>query len=323
MAEKLVSSPKTSPTISTSATANQIPSADSTISPFKLPKKHQRFCLKWDKYQTNLTNIFEQLLQNESFVDVTLACDGRAIKAHKIILSACSPYFQSLFLDNPCEHPTIIMRDVEWGELKAAIEFMYKGEVNVLQEQIGPLLRVAEMLKIRGLTEIGDTDISEIQMRKVQEEMMENLADIMAVESKRDDVKIEVDSAERETAMEDLKSFRRRCWTPPLEKRRKTEAVAVREDGEKCDDNFREPNWNGKDAGRPIIISSPETNSAPNTRSASEEPLPSSLVIDDFQIKPEIAEMIREEEKVCFDQIFNFTIFFCLLVCKPNSNNFY
>lgn len=115
----------------------------------------QQFCLKWNNYQTNLTNVFDDLLQNESFVDVTLACDGQSIKAHKMVLSACSPYFQALFYENPCQHPIVIMRDVKWPELKAVIEFMYKGEINIDREKIAPLLRVAEMLQIRGLAEVG------------------------------------------------------------------------------------------------------------------------------------------------------------------------
>lgn len=120
----------------------------------------QQFCLRWNNYQTNLTNVFDQLLQSESFVDVTLACDGHSVKAHKMVLSACSPYFQSLFFDNPCQHPIVIMRDIKWPELKAAVEFMYKGEINVSQEQIGPLLKVAESLKIRGLADVnGEQDV--------------------------------------------------------------------------------------------------------------------------------------------------------------------
>ncbi|XP_058122941.1 protein bric-a-brac 2-like [Anopheles ziemanni] len=119
----------------------------------------QQFCLRWNNYQTNLTSVFDQLLQSESFVDVTLACDGQSIKAHKMVLSACSPYFQTLFFDNPCQHPIVIMRDVSWAELKAIVEFMYKGEINVSQDQIGPLLKVAEMLKIRGLADVnGDAE---------------------------------------------------------------------------------------------------------------------------------------------------------------------
>lgn len=114
----------------------------------------QQFCLRWNNYQTNLTSVFDKLLQSESFVDVTLTCDGQSIKAHKIVLSACSPYFQALFLDNPCQHPIIIMSDIKWPLLKAVVEFMYKGEINISQDQIGPLLRVAELLKIRGLADV-------------------------------------------------------------------------------------------------------------------------------------------------------------------------
>ncbi|KAM7358065.1 bric a brac 1 isoform 2-T2 [Cochliomyia hominivorax] len=116
----------------------------------------QQFCLRWNNYQSNLTSVFDQLLQNESFVDVTLACDGRSIKAHKMVLSACSPYFQTLFSTTPCQHPIVIMRDVNWFELKSIVDFMYKGEINVSQEQIGPLLRIAEMLKVRGLADVSN-----------------------------------------------------------------------------------------------------------------------------------------------------------------------
>ncbi|XP_049884848.1 protein bric-a-brac 1-like isoform X2 [Pectinophora gossypiella] len=115
----------------------------------------QRFCLKWTNYQSNLANSFDQLLQTEAFVDVTLACEGQSLKAHKVVLSACSPYFQTLFMDNPCRHPIIIMRDIKYCDLKAVVDFMYRGEINVSQDQITALLKVAETLKIRGLTDVS------------------------------------------------------------------------------------------------------------------------------------------------------------------------
>lgn len=115
----------------------------------------QQFCLRWNNYQSNLANCFDQLLQTESFVDVTLACEGQSLKAHKVVLSACSPYFQSLFMDNPCRHPIIIMRDIKYCDLKAVVDFMYRGEINVSQDQISALLKVAETLKIRGLTDVS------------------------------------------------------------------------------------------------------------------------------------------------------------------------
>lgn len=38
-------------------------------------------------------------------MDVTLACDGKLLQAHKIVLAICSPYFQEMFITNPCRHP--------------------------------------------------------------------------------------------------------------------------------------------------------------------------------------------------------------------------
>lgn len=119
----------------------------------------QHFCLRWNNYQTNLTNVFDQLLQNESFVDVTLTTDetGQSVKCHKVVLSACSPYFQKLFMDNPCQHPIVILRDVDFEDLKFVVDYMYKGEINVTQNQLTSILRTAEMLKVRGLDEMVKT----------------------------------------------------------------------------------------------------------------------------------------------------------------------
>lgn len=54
----------------------------------------QRFCLRWNNHQSNLLAVFDQLLTSEAFVDVTLAVEGQMLRAHKMVLSACSPYFQ-------------------------------------------------------------------------------------------------------------------------------------------------------------------------------------------------------------------------------------
>lgn len=91
----------------------------------------QQFCLRWNNHQSNILTVFDKLLSNGSFVDVTLACEGSSLKAHKMVLSACSPFFEEIFIDNPCKHPVVIMRDIKLLDLKAIIEFMYKGEVSV------------------------------------------------------------------------------------------------------------------------------------------------------------------------------------------------
>lgn len=98
-----------------------------------------------------MTSVINQLLAEEAFVDVTLACDGARIKAHRVVLSACSPYFQRVLLDNPCKHPVLILPvGVGHADLRAIVEFIYRGETYVTRDQLSSIVRVAELLKIKG-----------------------------------------------------------------------------------------------------------------------------------------------------------------------------
>ncbi|XP_039298489.1 zinc finger and BTB domain-containing protein 49 [Nilaparvata lugens] len=115
----------------------------------------EHYCLRWNNHQSNLLGVFSQLLQDESLVDVTLACsEGLSIRAHKVVLSACSSYFRSLFVDHPNRHPIVILKDVCFAELRTLVEFMYRGEVNIEYCQLSALLKTAESLKVKGLAEM-------------------------------------------------------------------------------------------------------------------------------------------------------------------------
>lgn len=260
------------------------------VSDFQVTMQHvsgspQQFCLRWNNYQSNLTNVFDQLLQSESFVDVTLACDGHSVKAHKMVLSACSPYFQSLFFENPCQHPIVIMRDIKWPELKAAVEFMYKGEINVSQEQIGPLLKVAESLKIRGLADVnGEQDVIVPPGEITSTRTPAKPAAVPEWEARAESR--ESDNAQR------------------AKKRRRPsgERSSLSSPAESASTEIPEP--------PPSVEMSPAPSATPlPPQGSSAEPLPLTMsalppqpqishATDDLEIKPGIAEMIREEERV-------------------------
>ncbi|GAB1868899.1 Putative serine threonine-protein kinase dyrk2-like protein [Camponotus japonicus] len=120
----------------------------------------QQYCLRWNNHQPNFISVFSNLLNNETLVDVTLAAEGRQIQAHKVVLSACSTYFQSLFTVNPCQHPIVILKDIKFSDLKIMVDFMYYGEVNISQDQLPSIIKTAESLKIKGLAEMHTASLT-------------------------------------------------------------------------------------------------------------------------------------------------------------------
>jgi len=113
----------------------------------------EKFCLRWNDFETNISVAFRELREEKDFFDVTLACDDSQIQAHKVILSACSPFFRNVLRKNPHQHPLLYLKGVKYKELLAVLNFMYMGEVNVAQEELNSFLAVAEDLRVKGLTQ--------------------------------------------------------------------------------------------------------------------------------------------------------------------------
>ncbi|XP_013134523.1 PREDICTED: zinc finger and BTB domain-containing protein 14 isoform X2 [Papilio polytes] len=113
----------------------------------------QQFCLRWNNHQSTLVSVFDTLLEKGIHVDCTLAAEGQTLKAHKVVLSACSPYFENVLSQQYDKHPIIILKDVKYAELRAMMDYMYRGEVNISQDQLAALLKAAESLQIKGLSD--------------------------------------------------------------------------------------------------------------------------------------------------------------------------
>jgi len=120
----------------------------------------QHYSLRWNNHESHVLKAFDSLLQNEALVDCTLVCEDTSIRAHKVVLSACSPYFQKIFTDNPCKHPIIVLKDVQGWEVQCIVDFMYKGETSVPEDQLTSLIKAAEGLKVRGLIRSDQTGLT-------------------------------------------------------------------------------------------------------------------------------------------------------------------
>ena len=109
--------------------------------------------LNWNKFQESALETFKNLWSSGDFADVTLACaDGQHVRAHKVILSSCSPFFKNILLQNAHQHPLIYMKGIEFRYLKSLVEFVYSGEVNIEKDNLNMFLDTADELQIAGLT---------------------------------------------------------------------------------------------------------------------------------------------------------------------------
>jgi len=116
----------------------------------------EKFCLKWNDFEANISSAFREIRDDKDFFDVTLACENdEQISAHKVILSACSPFFRNILRRNQHQHPLLYLKGVKYSDLLSVLNFMYHGEVNVAQEELNDFLSIAEELRVKGLTQGG------------------------------------------------------------------------------------------------------------------------------------------------------------------------
>ena len=128
----------------------------------------EKFNLKWNDFETNISSAFKELRSECDLFDCTLSAGGRKIQAHKLILSACSKFFRNVFKENIHQHPLIYLRGVSSSDLLSALDFMYHGEVRVCQSDLNTFLALAEDLEIKGLTQTnGSHSQSHTNTRRV------------------------------------------------------------------------------------------------------------------------------------------------------------
>ena len=156
----------------------------------------EKLCLQWNDFQENLSSSFKQLKNDEELSDVTLVSnDGDYVGAHKVVLALSSPFFMNLLKRSKNSHPFVFLRGVKKHALKAMLDFLYKGETNVFQDDLDQFLSLAEDFQLKGLTrsDQGPKDLDKRSSTKLhstptpigdKKEIRENDAKSINVEGK-------------------------------------------------------------------------------------------------------------------------------------------
>ena len=112
----------------------------------------EKFCLKWNDFQSNALRTFSSLRAENDFFDVTLVCDDqKQISAHKLVLSSCSEYFKNILKQNNHSHPLLCLADINYDDLTNVLDYIYQGEAQIYQENLDRFLLIAQRLKLNGM----------------------------------------------------------------------------------------------------------------------------------------------------------------------------
>ena len=150
----------------------------------------EQYHLKWNDYHSSLTKCFRDLRDNDEMLDVMIVSGGRTFKAHKLVLSACSPMFKSMLKktrSQPFLQPFIFLHGVKHEDIEAILDFMYNGEVSVNQDDLRSFLSVAEDLRVRGLTQM-DLDNRKTDEQDEAEHSFESRKRPMSQKTENEDI---------------------------------------------------------------------------------------------------------------------------------------
>ena len=139
-------------------------------------QSQDRYSFTWQTYSDHLRETLKEMMTSTDFTDVTLVTDDKQhIRAHRNILSACSPVFKNILkLGSGNTQPVIYLRGIQYSELESIMQYIYLGEARLHEERMGEFLVVSRNLEIKelaiGIEECNDQFASNEESNVTQEE---------------------------------------------------------------------------------------------------------------------------------------------------------
>ncbi|XP_064115460.1 longitudinals lacking protein, isoforms H/M/V-like isoform X5 [Macrobrachium nipponense] len=132
------------------------------------------YCILWNNYHEALVSTLCALQREGEMADVTVVCgDGSRVRAHQLILAACSSFFRDFLRENPSKDPIILLpMEIRYPELRAMVEFMYTGQVCVSQDRLQNFMRGARYLRIRGVEDTTEDSFMDVECQHCHSKKM-------------------------------------------------------------------------------------------------------------------------------------------------------
>ncbi|XP_072101394.1 kelch-like protein 17 isoform X4 [Mobula birostris] len=94
-----------------------------------------------------------RMRQRGLLCDIVLHVGNKEIKAHKLVLASCSPYFHAMFTNEMSEsrQTHVTLHDIDPQALEQLIQYAYTAEIVVGEGNVQTLLPAASLLQLNGV----------------------------------------------------------------------------------------------------------------------------------------------------------------------------
>nr|DBA18108.1 TPA: hypothetical protein GDO54_016395 [Pyxicephalus adspersus] len=108
-----------------------------------------------DKHPRQTLEVINLLRKHRELCDVVLVVGAKKIYAHRVILSACSPYFRAMFTGELAEsrQTEVVIRDIDERAMELLIDFSYTSQITVEEGNVQTLLPAACLLQLAEIQE--------------------------------------------------------------------------------------------------------------------------------------------------------------------------
>ena len=156
----------------------------------------EKFCLKWNDFQDNVSKTFKKLRSTDHFYDVTLVSDDQQqMSAHKVVLASCSEYLKNVLTSNKHSNPMLCLSGVTREDLQNMLDYIYYGEIQIYQDNLDTFLDVAQRFQLDGLMQGKDEPIQDTKLDTMNEEIY----DTAKIEARKSDTLVTVNTPTNKT----------------------------------------------------------------------------------------------------------------------------
>ena len=151
----------------------------------------EKYNLTWNDYPDHLRTLMHDLMVSEDFADVTLVTDDKKkVRAHRHVLSACSPVFKEILqIEKQNNHPFIYLRGIQYSEIEPILQFMYLGEAKLYEERLNEFLSAVRDLEIKEL-------YKRVKTNQAHDKTTQKLEEDSNFTSENDDYNIKLEEAD-------------------------------------------------------------------------------------------------------------------------------